>query len=352
MSEYIISPSKGAEVLASAIEKENADKVFILTDGNVMPVAKRYAESVGVDPSGLISINPGDTNKNFESLQEILMQLSVNGASRNSLLVNIGGGMITDIGGFAAAVFKRGIRCINVSTSLLGAVDASIGGKTGINFNGLKNEIGVFRDPVLTIIDPADLSSLPREELLSGYAEMIKTGYIDSECLLDKLMKLSERLDDPIALGDGIKECLEVKNRVVTADPFEKGIRMYLNLGHTMGHAFESMMLAQGSPIPHGAAVAHGLLVALILSAMEENLPWEESRRYCREILLPLYPCVPLQCKQYDKLIDTMHHDKKAAGGRVKFVLVRKPGDLVVRDDISDAKVKAALDLYRDLTLQ
>lgn len=352
MSEYIISPSKGVEVLASAIEKESPDKVFVLTDNNVIKLARSYASASGIDPSDIISIDPGDLNKNFESLQKILLRLSEKGASRKSMLVNIGGGMITDIGGFAAAIFKRGIKCINISTSLLGAVDASIGGKTGINFNGLKNEIGVFRDPLLTIIDPADLASLPHDELLSGYAEMLKTGYIDSDDLLNKLLQLSRQLDNPVAVGEGIRACLAVKNRVVTEDPYEKGIRMYLNLGHTAGHAFESMMLRLGKPISHGAAVAHGLLVALILSAMEEKLPWDESRRFCREILLPMYPSVPLQCKDYDYLIDTMHHDKKASGGKIRFVLVKSPGNLVVRDDIGDATVKAALDLYRDLTGQ
>ena len=179
----------------------------------------------------MITIPAGDTAKDIESISKVWMELSTTGATRRSLMINLGGGMITDLGGFAAASFKRGINFINVPTSLLGAVDAAVGGKTGINFNGLKNEIGVFCPAYAVIISTEFFATLDNDNLLSGYAEMIKHGLISSNEIFNKLINYDIRSRDNIHLLSLLEESVNVKREVVEEDPFEKGLRKALNLG-------------------------------------------------------------------------------------------------------------------------
>lgn len=297
------------------------------------------------------SFAPGDVNKNLESLAAVWGQMEEAGATRHSTVVNIGGGVVTDLGGFAAATFKRGVRFVNVPTTLLAAVDAAVGGKTGVNFNEYKNEIGAFAPADAVVISSATFDTLPAREILSGYAEMVKHGLLDSAEAYRALIA-----EDPLKLSDErMLELLEynvgVKERVVTADPFERGIRRALNLGHTPGHAFESLALHRGRPVPHGFAVAWGLLVDMILSHMELGFASDYFYPYRDFLRDNGYGTPEITCDDYDTIVDLMRHDKKnASPDAINFTLLRAPGDVCIDCVVTADKIKAALDIFRDLT--
>lgn len=324
---------------------------FILTDTNtvrdVLPELCR--ESTVAAGATVITIPAGDVNKSLDSLVTIWDSLVKNGATRASLLINLGGGMVTDIGGFAAATFKRGIRFINMPTTLLGAVDAAVGGKTGINFDGLKNEIGAFREADDVIISTKFFATLPDHELLSGYGEMLKHGLLKGKDAFDSLMAYDVLGRDLEHLLTLLEENVKVKRDVVLEDPTEKGIRKALNLGHTPGHAFESWAMARREPVPHGYAVAWGLLVDLILSHMELGFPSALLQQYAAK-LKGLYGPLPISCDDYDALLEYMRHDKKnASADTVNFTLLDAPGQVHIDSIVSPVTIREALDIFRDL---
>ena len=232
------------ENLADAIGQCTYDKLFILVDEHTrelcIPVIKEAGFTADAE---LISIGAEDIHKNLDTLAYVWKQLGDRGATRHSLLINLGGGMVTDLGGFAASTFKRGIEYINVPTTLLAMVDASVGGKTGINFNGLKNEIGVFSPAEAVLIDSEFLKSLDMHNLLSGYAEMLKHGLISTPEHWAELLNFDFNKTDYKALQELVAKSVQIKEKIVECDPYETGIRKALNLGHTVGHAFESFAL-------------------------------------------------------------------------------------------------------------
>lgn len=344
-------PNQIAEQLDKAVERLSPATVTVVTDENVdRMVMPAFAGSKTLARANKIVIPPGEDHKNIDSVIKIWNALEEAQATRKSLIVNIGGGLVTDIGGFAAATFKRGIRFINVPTTLLGAVDAATGGKTGMNFNGLKNEIGAFHLPSEVIISAAPLSSVSRRELISGYAEMIKTGLIADAALYRSLLDVDKVLADQHLLEKAMKRCVEIKEQVVSQDPTEKGLRKILNFGHTAGHAFESLAIERHIPLAHGEAVAHGMLVELILSHMLKGLDSSEVYRYANEILKPVYPKSNIKCEDIPLLIRLMAHDKKnATTGKPNFTLLLEPGVPEI-DCLPELKeIEAALDIYRDL---
>ena len=308
-----------------------------------MPI---FCETLG--NSFNITIKAGDINKNVESLTHIWEQLGTNGATRRSVLINIGGGMITDLGGFAASTFKRGIRFINIPTTLLSSVDASVGGKTGINFNGLKNEIGVFNEADAVIISTRPLATLPINEVKSGFAEMLKHGLLSNKDIFNKLLDYDfNRLPNEHLLSL-LEESVNVKRDIVSQDPHEKGLRRALNLGHTVGHAFESMAMKRQSPIPHGYAVAWGMIVELILSHMMLKFDSTILHRYA-QFVYDNYGSFHITCDDYPELINLMAHDKKSNSGEMNFSLLSDIGNIEINCIASEDDVKAALDIYRDL---
>ncbi len=327
-----------------------APRTFVLVDVNthtfVLP--RLISASRTIADATPIIIKAGDINKNIDSLTSIWRQLGEAGATRHSLLINLGGGMITDIGGFAASTFKRGIRFINIPTTLLAAVDAAVGGKTGINFGGLKNEIGVFNEATAVIISTLFLSTLPQHEILSGYAEMLKHGLIDSEQAYRRLLDHDIDATDADPLLTLLQESVQVKKRIVLEDPTEHGIRRALNLGHTIGHAFESYALRRRSPIPHGYAVAWGLVVELILSHLILQFPSDELHRFAAYILHH-YGAFEITCDDYPALIELMHHDKKNTSTDINFTLLTAPGQVRIDCTAPEDQIAAALDIYRDL---
>lgn len=325
--------------------------VWMLADTNtathVVPVLRR--ESRLLAEASLITINTGDESKNTDSLIQVWTALSNGQATRRSVLINIGGGMVTDLGGFAAATFKRGIRFINVPTTLLAAVDAAVGGKTGINFNGLKNEIGVFREADAVVISACFFSTLPHKELLSGYAEMLKHGLISDIEMYGRILN-SDVLDmDSDEMLCMLRDNVTVKQRIVAEDPTERGIRRALNLGHTAGHAFESLALMRGKPVPHGYAVAWGMVVELVLSHLKLKFSSTELHKVA-DFVHSHYGAPDITCNDYDRLLDLMTHDKKnERTSDINFTLLRNIGDLRIDCVASTDDIKAALDIFRDL---
>ncbi len=341
----LIFTNQVAERLGELLAPLRSTGVFFLADDNTAEIVKQ----LGGDP---IVIPAGDVNKGLESLAKVWSALSASG-TRASTLVNVGGGMVTDLGGFAAATFKRGIRFFNVPTTLLGAVDAAVGGKTGVNFGGLKNEIGAFREAEAVIISTQFFATLPDRELRSGFAEMLKHGLLDSPEAYHQLLAfpLAEAKRDLDALLPLLETSVEVKRRIVAADPLEKGLRKALNLGHTSGHALESLAMEHGCPMPHGYAVAYGLLIELLLSHLQLGFPTAEIYPLAA-LLRENYADVALpECKDYDRLIELMAHDKKnRRPDEINFTLLTAPGQIELDQIVSPEQIRTALDLARDLT--
>ena len=296
----------------------------------------------------LITIPATDTHKTLESLSHVWSELQRMGATRHSLMVNLGGGMVTDLGGFAASTFKRGIPYINIPTTLLSMVDASVGGKTGINFGGLKNEIGVFNNARSVILDTTFLRTMDHENICSGYAEMLKHGLINNEQMWAELLNFSLELnvESLEMLGRMVAESVAVKQRIVTEDPTEQGIRKALNLGHTAGHAFESLALER-KPVLHGYAVAWGMIVELYLCCVKTNFPQDKMRQTVA-FIKENYGRMAITCDDYPHLIELMHHDKKNQGNSINFTLLGGIGDIRINQTATEEEIKDALDFYRE----
>ena len=325
------------------------NRLFVLTDVNTRQfVLERLADNHRLAEAHNITIKSGDVNKNLDSATDVWRELCANGATRKSVMINLGGGMVTDLGGFAASTFKRGIRFINVPTTLLSAVDAAVGGKTGINFRGLKNEIGVFNEADAVIISTKFFNTLPDTEIKSGFAEMLKHGLLKGAETYDRLLTFDFKEDSHEHLLDLLKESVEVKAQIVEQDPHEKGLRRALNLGHTAGHAFESLAMDRKSPIPHGYAVAWGLVVELTLSNMLCGFPSARVQEYA-SFVLENYGSFHITCNDYDNLLQLMMHDKKSEHGEMNFSLLADVGDVKINCEATADDVKAALDIYRDL---
>ncbi|HML63645.1 MAG TPA: 3-dehydroquinate synthase [Dysgonomonas sp.] len=334
--------------LSDILSRLSFDKLFLLTDENTerlcYPLVK---DNTQISKAGKIIIKAGDDNKNIETLSSIWKYLSENGATRHSLLINLGGGMLTDIGGFAAASFKRGIKCINIPTTLLGAVDAAVGGKTGINFNGLKNEIGAFAPAETVLIDSAFFKSLDHQNFLSGYAEMIKHGLIDSDKEWLATMSFDTEEIDYEKLKQLVVDSVGVKERIVEIDPFEKGIRKALNLGHTIGHAFESMSYELNKPVQHGYAVAWGIICELYLSHRFCGFPKEKMYKTIY-FIKDNYHSFYFDCDHYERLYEYMKHDKKNESDTVNFTFLSDVGKIEINQTASKEDIFDAIDFLRE----
>lgn len=344
----IICKELNAEV-QSFLSALQYDKLFILTDTNTQRECYPLVHDIpALREAPVITVEAGDTHKSIEQMVAIWSRLSNEGASRNSLLVNLGGGMITDMGGFAGATFKRGIRTINIPTTLMASVDAAVGGKTGINFNGLKNEIGSFYPPLCVFIDCEFLRTLDRDNILSGYAEMIKHALISSmETYASVMLFDLDRPLDYAFLNRMVAQSVAVKERIVEEDPKEKGIRKALNFGHTIGHAYESLSFKKNRPLLHGHAVAAGIVSELYLSHKVCGFPMEKLSQvvyYIKEYYRPF----AFDCKDYDTLYELMTHDKKNEGGVINFTLLANIGEVRINQALGKEKIIESLDFYRE----
>lgn len=331
------------------------EQIFIITDTGSRKHCLDVLTTALPELNGAktVTVEEGDENKNLDAVISIWRFFVENGATRSSLVINLGGGMVTDMGGFAASTFKRGVRFINIPTTLLSMIDAATGGKTGFNFKGLKNEIGLFSKASEVIIYPAYLQTLSREELLSGYAEMLKHALLSSE---NDLMELLSKEPSQTGAEEWLKiieKSLKVKENIVAADPTEKGIRKALNLGHTIGHAFESFShqsaaIGVGRPLSHGYAVAFGLAVELFLSYKHNGFEGRlltAVNTYIKEH----YGSYSIGCDDYEALYALMLHDKKnMAQGAVNFTLLSKPGAPEIDRTLTKEQIFEALDYFRD----
>ena len=332
--------------LPEIVQECSYDKLYILTDEHTQQYCYPLLKDLLPETEQII-IGAGDVNKTLENLAFVWQALSEKGASRHSLLINLGGGMITDLGGFAASTFKRGITYINVPTTLLAMVDAAVGGKTGINFNGLKNEIGVFNPAAYVILETEFLRSLDAQNFFSGYAEMLKHGLISTPEHWSELLNFNTDSIDYSVLKEMVGRSVSVKEQIVAEDPLEHGIRKALNLGHTVGHAFESLALAQNHPVLHGYAVAWGIVCELYLSHIKVGFPIEKMRQTI-QFIRQNYGTFSFDCNQYEQLYELMKHDKKNTAGIINFSLLKSIGEVSLNETADKETIFQMFDFYRE----
>ena len=344
----VICTNNIAVELTNYLSSHRHDKVFVLTDTHTHAKCLPLLEIAFLDNVLSITIEPGDTNKTIDQVRTVWDVLSNNGASRNSLLINLGGGMVTDLGGFAGATFKRGLHTLNIPTTLMASVDAAVGGKTGINYLELKNEIGSFYQPDCVMIDCRFLQTLDHENMLSGYAEMLKHGLISEKKTFYEVLTFNVEQADLVKLNELVGTSIAIKQRFVEADPKEQGIRKVLNLGHTVGHAFESLSFINNHPVLHGHAVAAGLICELYLSHKACGLPIEPLRQVSN-FIHSYYPPIVFSCGAYEALYELMMHDKKNEDGNIRFTLLKGIGDIRINQEVSKSLVLESLDFYREI---
>ncbi|RQO70266.1 3-dehydroquinate synthase [Pedobacter sp. KBW06] len=310
--------------LAALIENGKYSKVFVFVDRNTSEFCLPFFQEMLDDFTGfdLIETDPGEENKNIDFCIGIWKTLLDFEADRKCLMINLGGGVITDMGGFIASTYKRGIDFINIPTTLLSQVDASVGGKTGIDIDNVKNMVGTFALPQAVFIETSFLKTLPERELLSGFAEMIKHGLIVDAAYYNALKAADYKQIEPIA----VHRSVEIKNEVVTEDPQEKGRRKILNFGHTIGHAVESYSLINDkAPLTHGEAIAIGMICEAYLSSTNNTLTKEELEDITK-YMLSLYPAYQIKTKSFKDLLGFMQSDKKNEHGQIMFSLLNKIG--------------------------
>ncbi len=351
----VIISTKLETSVATAVGECERDRTFILVDETTERLCLPLV--AGFDclrDAEIITIGATDQNKTLDSLSHVWTCLQQGGATRHSLMVNLGGGMVTDLGGFAASTFKRGLNYINIPTTLLAMVDASVGGKTGINFGGLKNEIGVFSTAKSVILDTTFLRTLDHENILSGYAEMLKHGLIEEKGeMWAELLTFDLDVIDYYQLSRMLADSVKVKERIVEEDPTERGLRKALNLGHTVGHAFESFAMnpkqskSPIAPILHGYAVAYGLVCELYLSSVKTGFPVEKMRQTVR-FINEHYGRLAITCNDYPTLLELMTHDKKNLGSDINFTLLGNIGDIRINQTATKQEIEEALDFYRE----
>lgn len=324
-------------------------KVFLATEETVDQLwASKIQSFLEDNEIRKVVIPAGENNKKIESVGKIWEFLSKNGGDRKSLLINIGGGMLTDLAGFAASTFKRGIDFLNIPTTLLSQVDASVGGKTGINFSGLKNEIGTFKEPVAVIINTDFLQSIDRENLISGFAEMVKHGLIHDLAHLEELKTVDFDNIDYNELEQYIRHSVNVKEYFVANDLKENNIRKALNFGHTVGHAFESFALEEKRPILHGYAVAYGMIAELYLSEKMCGFPSNDLKKL-NNWLLNIYGKFEVTESDFERLYQLMTHDKKNDSGRINFTLLPEIGQIEINQNCGKELIFEALKYFKYL---
>jgi len=316
-------------------------KKIILVDENTHDCCLEYLLTSfdGLKDAEVMLLPVGEENKVLEVCFQVWEALSEYKVSRKDLIINLGGGVVTDMGGFIASIYKRGVDFINIPTSLLGMVDASIGGKTGVDLGRFKNQLGTFTIPKALFIDAGFLNTLPKEELLNGYAEMLKHALISSKDYWNQLISIS-KIDD-LAKGDLIKTSIEIKNDIVKSDPKEVNERKKLNFGHTIGHAIEGLFLAK-NPISHGHAVGIGMLAESFISLKRGILP-ETDWNEISEVLMALFPILPISLEDIDTIIELMRNDKKNSEDQIKSCLLTSIGSCIYDQDLSIEEIKESL---------
>ena len=329
----------GYEELNNYLKDNGFSKIFIIVDNNTHDhCLPHFMSKLETDlDCEIIEIEAGEVNKNIDTCVGVWNALSELGADRKSLIINVGGGVVTDLGGFVACTFKRGLKYINVPTSLLAMVDASVGGKTGVDLGALKNQVGVISSGDMVLVDTSFLDTLPQNQLKSGLAEMLKHGLIYDQLYWNKFLDLSNL--SLIDLDDLIHASVQIKNTIVTADPYEHGLRKTLNFGHTLGHAVESYYLSETDKeqLLHGEAIAIGMIMETYISAELLGFPKQEME-IIKETFLKIFNKVSIDASDYDAIIELLKYDKKNEHGNINFVLLENIGvpkiDCLVENDL------------------
>ncbi|MGB1268914.1 MAG: 3-dehydroquinate synthase [Flavobacteriaceae bacterium] len=333
--------------LNSHIANENYSKIVIIADENTFencyPIfIKQLQASIEIE---VIQIEAGEEHKNIDTCSGVWNALSELNIDRKCLIINIGGGVVTDLGGFVASTYKRGVAYINVPTSLLAMVDASVGGKTGVDLGTIKNQIGVINTSKMVLIDTTFLNTLPQNEMRSGLAEMLKHGLIQNEVYWDKMSDLSKLNAND--LNSLIYESVIIKNSVVTEDPTEQGLRKALNFGHTLGHAIESYCLENNhkTTLLHGEAVAIGMILACYISTKLTGLD-TSTCNHIKSTILNLFERTHFTTEDITAIIELMKYDKKNSHGNVNFVLLNAIGKTVIDCKVSNNLIIESFTYY------
>ena len=344
----VLFSEEAYSALNSLLKTENYSSVYILVDNHTqmhcLPLFLGYlSELKNVE---ILKIKAGEENKHLKTCQSIWQKLSELGADRKSLLINLGGGVVTDLGGFVAAAFKRGINFVNVPTTLLSMVDASVGGKTGVDLGGLKNQIGIITHPRMVIIDPHFLNTLPENEYRSGYAEMLKHGIIRDKDYFEQLSQYKSPENSNIE--DYIHHSVSIKNAVVSEDLYESNLRKILNFGHTLGHAIETHCLnnPQKTTLLHGEAIAIGMITEAYLSAQLCGLEMAVAEEV-KEVFLRIFPKSSFSHEDLAAIINLLRYDKKNSHGKVKFVLIHALGQPAIDIEVPSKNLIEAFDFYQ-----
>jgi 3-dehydroquinate synthase len=313
----------------------SGSKKIIITDDNVFDIwVENLITSVGeLNGAEIIQLPAGEENKTIEMSYQVWETLTDYKIGRGDVIINFGGGVITDMGGFIASTYKRGIDFINIPTTLLSQVDASVGGKTGVDLGGFKNQIGVFGLPTYVFVEYKYLNTLPEEQLVSGYAEMLKHGLIDSTKHLQNLMAIKTLTVDE--LSKYIYDSVTIKHQIVVSDPTENGKRKALNFGHTIGHAIEGFLLTNNQTVPHGYAVAWGMLAESKMS-VTLNLLSDNDYQNIKTFILSTYPKCTVDTVQINELLDLMSNDKKNNGNAINFTLLDGLGSCVINQEVDE----------------
>lgn len=332
--------------LNTLVENNQYSSIFVLVDENTKKYCLNLLKTIIKFDFKSITIPAGENFKTLETCADIWQKLSDEGADRKSLLLNLGGGVVTDIGGFVASCYKRGIDFVHIPTSLLGMVDAAIGGKNGVDFKNLKNQIGVIRNPEMILIINDFLNTLPDEQIVSGFAEIIKHGLINSEEYFSNCLKIDNL--DLKNVSHLIDKSVEIKSKIVKEDAEEKGLRKVLNYGHTLGHAIESyrMSLAPEKHLLHGEAIAIGLVLETYISYKMYGFPKEflDQLKTCVE---KFYNPQNFNDQEQKTIFDLMKFDKKNYKDQINFVLLKNIGEPVLDCKVDNKLIEEAFDYYR-----
>ncbi|APZ47607.1 3-dehydroquinate synthase [Polaribacter reichenbachii] len=332
------------KALSNLIEENNYSTIFILVDENTLEHCyPKFIPNLSTDKKiELIEIESGEINKNLETCIGVWNAITELGGDRKSLLITLGGGVITDLGGFVASCFKRGIDFVNIPTTLLSMVDASVGGKTGVDLGVLKNQIGLFANPEMVIVDNAYLETVAPREIKSGTAEIIKYGVTYDINLFNEIKDNKD-----LNISDLIFRSVEIKNEVVLQDPREKNLRKILNFGHTLGHAIESFYLESEDKenLTHGEAIAIGMVCECYMSAKLLGFP-EEKVTDVKDVVVSIYDKTTLLKEDFSSILDLLKHDKKNVNGQVNFVLLNDFEDFKIDCKVPEALIIESMEFY------
>ena len=335
---------KGYNLLSNLIVENNYSKLFILVDENTFKSCyPKFIPNLQTDKRiEVIEIESGEINKNLETCIGVWNAITELGGDRKSLIITLGGGVITDLGGFVASCFKRGVDFVNIPTTLLSMVDASVGGKTGVDLGVLKNQIGLFANPEMVLVDTAYLTTVSEREIKSGTAEIIKYGITYDVTLFNEIKN-----NKNLKIEDLIFRSIEIKNEVVLKDPKEQNIRKILNFGHTLGHAIESFYLESDDKesLTHGEAIAIGMVCECFMSAKLLGFPTEKVKEV-KDVVLSIYSKTALLTDEFTGIMELLKHDKKNINGQVNFVLLKDFEDYKLDCKVPEELIIESMEFY------